>query len=227
MISSASSRSWKHVRASSPDSRRLGQVGLLLREGDEVWWSRPRDGPPRPGASRPVARAPTPPGRGPPTSRRREAGRAALRLRRGWTSRARGESSSCSSVAHAGPARRPGPGWSGRPRPSMVTVTTSSARSVKLSSGTMPVPVSRTTPSGKDVAAVSHAPRSADDRVSCLVSVAPWNATSPPRSIGEVDGKRLVRDPHRHDGRAEGARAVVDLGLRQVEGVLDPRWTGC
>ena len=121
------------------------------------------------------------------------------------------------------PARRP-PRMTGLvrvPIPSMVIRTRSPAWRVNSSGGTMPVPVSRMTPSGRDchARASRSTPRSGGPSVR-------------PRSAFEDRCARRARSPGGFDlcvrghGRGEGddgpngAARVVNLGLRQIERVL-------
>ncbi len=71
--------------------------------------------------------------------------------------------------------------FSSVPRPSIVIRTTSPGWSVNSSGGTIPVPVSRTTPSGKDWSRPSQEISSSNVRASCEEEVVPEKAEEPLR----------------------------------------------
>ena len=84
-----------------------------------------------------------------------------------------------------------------------------------------PVPVSRTAPTGKVSAAISHAARSSNRRVMLAVLVDPSNATASPRCDAEGDVERRRRGcPGRNDPWPQSAGPVVHLRLWQIQRVL-------
>jgi len=83
-------------------------------------------------------------------------------------------------------------------------VTTSPGRRVNDSSGTMPVPVSSTAPTGKVSAAISHPARCSNRRVMLAVLVDPSNATESRRKM-----RRLMSN-----GRAAASQAARIPGPR-------------
>ena len=106
--------------------------------------------------------------------------------------------------------------------PAMSMWTTSPAARVKSSGGTMPVPVSRMAPLGKLVSLPSQAIRSLEGAGHLSILVAPSKTALPAALDLQADGD-LRPGGHgvgQGDDRAEGAGAVVDLGLRQIERVL-------
>ena len=103
----------------------------------------------------------------------------------------------------------------------MVMVTMSPGDMEKSCGGTMPVPVIRNAPRGKSSSLARYSTSSSSGRLICAVRVSPWNADAPAARDRQLDRQVLqALDVAEQDARAERARAVVDLGLRQVERVL-------